>query len=376
MKTLLGTSPKTPPRSDEVEVSVFGPGCGESIVVHLTGSQWMIVDSCLSRATKEPAALDYLAAIGVEVSKAVPLVVSTHWHDDHIRGLAKVYEKCESAEFVCAHALRSEQFSKLTTLYSREFPAGGSGLQEFNDVLSVRKKRKAGNRFIALRFVSEGAMVHEANSGIRISVKALSPSSAAYLASLAKFSEELPEEGQRRSAVPSVGPNDLAVVLSVKIGEALVLLGADLEELGEAGVGWRAIIERFSHVDNLHQGYKVSHHGAESGHHREIWPKLLIKEAWAVLTPYLKGRRPLPTPADITRICGLSADAYITARGPAAGYQHSDPTVRKQLREMGVTILEEGSRQGHVRLRRPVREPDGNWSVELFGDACRLWELL
>jgi hypothetical protein len=43
---------------------------------------------------------------------------------------------------------------------------------------------------------------------------------------------------------------------------------------------------------------------------------------------------------------------------------------------MGVNILEEGSRQGHVRLRRPVNESDGEWSVELFGDACRLEELL
>jgi glyoxylase-like metal-dependent hydrolase (beta-lactamase superfamily II) len=113
VRTLAGSDLKIPPRSNEIEVSVFGPGIGESIVVHLNGGQWMIVDSCLSRATKKPAALDYLAKIGVKVSANVRFVVSTHWHDDHIRGLAKVYEKCESAELVSAHGLNSDQFTQL-----------------------------------------------------------------------------------------------------------------------------------------------------------------------------------------------------------------------------------------------------------------------
>ena len=358
-------------------MSVFGPGFGESIVVHLGGGQWMIVDSCLNRQTKGPAALDYLEEIGVKVPGNVRLIVSTHWHDDHIRGIAKLYEKCESAEFVCAHGLRSDQFIKLVTLYSRELPSGGSGLQEFNDVLTVRKARKAGSRFIGLRLVSEGTMVHEANSGIPVVVKALSPSSAAVTASLAKFSEELlPKEGQRRSSVPSAGPNDLAIVLSVKVGEARILLGADLEELGEAEVGWQAIVERFSDVDNSHQGFKVSHHGSETGHHNEIWPRLLIKDPWAVLTPYLRGKEPLPTGTDIERICALSPQAYITARRSGAKHEHPNPAVRRQLREMGVAIVEEFSKQGQVRFRRAASDGSGEWTVEMFGDACRLEKLL
>jgi len=375
VRTLAGSKLETPPGRDEIELSVFGPGFGESTVVHLGGDRWMIVDSCLSQGTKEPASLDYLEAIGVKISTNVRLVVSTHWHDDHIRGLAKVYAKCESAEFVCAGGLKSDQFTKLASLYSREFPAGGSGLEEFNGVLLTLVKRKQGQRFIAPKFVGEGTMIYETNLSPRAAVKALSPSSEAVLASLVKFSGLLPTEGQRRSAVPSVDPNDLAIVLTVKVGEARVLLGADLEERGEAGVGWKTVIERFSEIDNLHQGYKVSHHGSETGHHDGIWPKLLIRDAWAVLTPYLRGRHRLPTTADMARICALSPDAYITARGPTARYQHPDPTVRRQMKEMGVTILEEGSRQGHVRFRRNASEPNGDWSVEIFGDACQLEEL-
>src|SRR5438067_455186 len=41
--------PKTePPDSSELELSVFGPGRGECLVVHLGAGEWMVVDSCLN----------------------------------------------------------------------------------------------------------------------------------------------------------------------------------------------------------------------------------------------------------------------------------------------------------------------------------------
>lgn len=42
------TAVATPPVADELEVSVFGPGVGESVVVHLGHGDWMVVDSCLN----------------------------------------------------------------------------------------------------------------------------------------------------------------------------------------------------------------------------------------------------------------------------------------------------------------------------------------
>ena len=35
------------PRRDEVEVTLFGPGYGESVVVHAGVDDWLVVDSCL-----------------------------------------------------------------------------------------------------------------------------------------------------------------------------------------------------------------------------------------------------------------------------------------------------------------------------------------
>lgn len=54
-----------PPRHDETEISLFGPGVGECIVAHVGANQWIVIDSCLDPATREPAALGYLKLIGV-----------------------------------------------------------------------------------------------------------------------------------------------------------------------------------------------------------------------------------------------------------------------------------------------------------------------
>jgi len=377
MRKLDGPILESPPQADELEVSVFGPGFGECIVVHLTGYSWLVIDSCLDARTKEPAALVYFQKLRVDASKDVRFVVSTHWHNDHIRGIGRVFEKCEAAKFVCAHGLGSKEFKNLVSLYSGYFPSGGSGVEEMRQVFSSLRSRLRGNAFVSPEFVSAGTILYEQPANPQILVKALSPSSAAYFASIVKFTEELiPKEGQRRSTVPSVEPNDLAIVLTVRIAGLGSLLGADLEEVGRSGLGWQAVLDRFCEIDNFHEGIKISHHGSETGHHPDIWPKMMKEDAWAALTPYLRGKKHLPSKRDVKRICSLSSNAYITAPSSTTKYRHPKPAVRKQLREMGVSIVEEGARQGHIRFRRRVNDPNGEWTVELFGNACELALLL
>ena len=76
------------PRNDEFELTLFGPGYGESLVLHVGDGVWVLIDSC-GRADA-PVALDYLRRIDVDPSEAVRMIVATHWHDDHIRGLAEI----------------------------------------------------------------------------------------------------------------------------------------------------------------------------------------------------------------------------------------------------------------------------------------------
>jgi len=113
------TSQLVPPASNELEISIFGPGYGESIVLHIGNGEWILVDSCLEPYSGEPAALTYLTALGLGVESSVKLIVATHWHDDHVRGLAQILDKCKSANVVLSEALRVEEFLTLVAVYRK-----------------------------------------------------------------------------------------------------------------------------------------------------------------------------------------------------------------------------------------------------------------
>jgi glyoxylase-like metal-dependent hydrolase (beta-lactamase superfamily II) len=107
-------APKTkPPDPSELELSVFGPGKGECLVVHLGSGEWMIVDSCLNEQGTKPIALEYLESLGVDASKQVKLVLVTHWHDDHIRGVGDIVREASAARFACSAAVKTPAFFSL-----------------------------------------------------------------------------------------------------------------------------------------------------------------------------------------------------------------------------------------------------------------------
>jgi len=121
----------TAPASAEIEVSLFGPGYGESVVLHLGANAWFIVDSCIDPTTGDPAPLTYLHQIQIDPATSVQQVIATHWHDDHIRGLGRIFDACASAEFVCSAALRDAEFRTLVMAYGQRAMMTSPGVQEF-----------------------------------------------------------------------------------------------------------------------------------------------------------------------------------------------------------------------------------------------------
>ncbi len=218
------TESNASPGAEELELTLFGPGYGESIVLHLGTNAWVIVDSCIDEDGK-PSALNYLARIGVDPAQAVELVVATHWHDDHIRGMAQIVEVCTRAAFCCAAVLcRSEFLSAICALEPRHLSSVGSGARELYNVLTHLEK--AGSRpahAIANRRVySKGSC----------EVWALSPDDVAYQAFLRTMGSLLEKEGQTKKRICDHSQNEIAVALSVRVGDVVILLGSDLERRG------------------------------------------------------------------------------------------------------------------------------------------------
>lgn len=360
------------PSADELEVSLFGPGIGECVVVHLGGGEWMVVDSCIDPGSHQPVALEYFSALGVDVRTAVKYVVVSHWHDDHTRGIARVLDAAISSEVICSAALRREEFKQLVAM-SRLLNLknqASSGIDELANVLAIVKTRREGGRAIDAgpRWVHADTLIHRrVRSGEpECEVFALSPSPSTLTRSFHEINKLLPKAGGTKRAIVNVEPNDTAVVLGVRLGDAVAVLGSDLEAGSSPSAGWGAVLTTKSRPDRTGRIFKVPHHGSENAHHQGQWAEVLAPAPAAIVTPYATGRKPLPTEADIARLKRHAGQVYVTAPPPRKATL-PDAMVQRTVKEVAKVMRTRGSRMGHIRVRLGAKTLTPR--IELFGAA-------
>ena len=325
--------------------------------MHVGAGVWVLVDSC-GRADA-PAALEYLANVGVDPAEAVKLIVASHWHDDHIRGMAHIAHTCSSAKFCCSAALCTDEFLEVFALEEHHFAAFGSGVREIYEVFSRLEKIGSSPRLaLANRRIFSSGLCH---------IWSLSPADDVVLDSMRAIAGLLPRGGQLGTRVRSLSPNEVAVVLWVEVGGIRVLLGSDLERRG-----WARILQDDGLPTGTASAFKVSHHGSESGDAAGIWQRLLDADPFAILAPWRRGNRTLPTDDDVRRILTRTRDAYTTAMNYLVRPRHRYSAVERTIRESGIA-LRRTPPPGVVRLRRAIA-PHTQWRVELLGDACHLSE--
>ena len=354
------SDPGTSPGKDEFELTLFGPGYGESMVLHVGDGVWVVVDSCIDR-DKAPRALSYFESIGVDPAQAVFLIVATHWHDDHIRGMGKLVETCRSAAFCCAAALCREEFlSVVDTLERRHLTVTGSGARELYQVFERLQQSRSkptfavANRRIFRRDACE--------------VWSLSPNDAIIQHFLRTIGNLVPSEGQAKIRIPDRSPNDVAVALWIEVGKIAVLLGSDLER-----GGWIEILQSAERPAGKASALKIPHHGSKNADVPEVWERILDTDPYAVLTPWRRGKHDLPSDHDVRRILSHTANAYASARrsSVAASPVRRNNTVDRTIRESGISLRRLATSPGAVRLRRLI-DASVPWRVELFGAACHL----
>jgi beta-lactamase superfamily II metal-dependent hydrolase len=354
------------PGRDVIEVSIFGPGKGESVLVHLGQNEWIVVDSCVNSRTGKIPALEYLDSIGVDASSQVRLVVGTHAHDDHFAGLAQVLERCESAYFVCQGALVKEQFMALVEMDKRLYPeVRKRALAEYGRVWDIVQQRSAARGgMLPLKFASQERSLLVTDTGAK--VMALSPSDQAHARSLQALADAFTAARSSRK-IGYIDPNELAIALWIEVAGRTVLLGADLLK-GPAGCGWGAVLDFFYPAKKA-TVYKVAHHGSVNAHHDGIWEQLLVENPVALLAPYRPGK-PVPSRDDRQRICGLTTKAYITAK-PDLPAQSKE--IRREMAALGPlakNVREPWGAPGQIRARSgPGQEA---WDISLIPPARSL----
>jgi beta-lactamase superfamily II metal-dependent hydrolase len=374
---LDGSNHEAPPQADEIEVSLFGPGYGECVLLHLGFSDWVIVDSCLNK-DKRPPVLEYLRALGQDPAQVVKLVVATHWHDDHIGGLGVLFKECQSARFACSGALKGQEFLTLVRAASINSMMRTSGVKEFNDVLETLEQRsRSKSRLGSPTLASANKILwvrHKINGqSFYAEIRSLSPSDAAVTRTQFEIASLFPKVHEPKRRVSPRIPNHSAVALWVTAGDSRILLGSDLEESGDPETGWTAILDPAVRPQDKASVFKVAHHGSDTAHNPSIWADLLEPNPHAILTPFIHGRIVLPTPPDSSRICGYTPKAFITATLNVRQVKGRPNTVEKTIRETVRSIRELPSSSGIIRLRKNALDAEvNNWSVQLFPPSVSL----
>lgn len=208
----------TGPAADELEVTVFGPGFGEAIAVHLGEHHWMLVDSCLDPATKSAASLAYLARLDVSLD-CVKSLIASHWHDDHVRGLSEIVAKCLRAELTISGVFNDREATAFLAAFSGQLAGGLSkGAKELYDSINSRED---------VYFVHQRSIIMDSTiGGRRVQVAALSPVQAALTQSLSRLASFLPTKrgGTPINHAPELEPNVESIVVHIDIdGEAILL---------------------------------------------------------------------------------------------------------------------------------------------------------
>jgi hypothetical protein len=365
------------PAADQIEVCIFGPGYGECSVVHLGASNWIVIDSCLDTATGKPASVDYFSRIGVDPG-AIGLIVATHWHDDHIRGMAQQVRTFVNARFCTSAALTNQEFIATIVAYDKRHAiVAGSGASEVCEVLEILRSR-AGKSSSPMRAAPARLVFRlpasASGHGQECQVLTLSPSDKQFEKFMLQLGAFAPVERGAKRRVADQNPNDLSVVVLVSVGNQGILLGGDLEEAGDDGLGWSAIVqlpERPAHIADV---FKIPHHGSENGHCQEVWDSMLNANAVAVLTPWNKNQG-LPTKSDVGRIIGLTDAAFSTSAVARRIDRIRPYSVEKQIRETVGRMRPIEGATGFVRLRNGGAKAPATWCIELSDQARHLKDL-
>jgi hypothetical protein len=365
------------PLANEMELSLFGSGFGEAILIHFGNNQWAAVDSCLTPDSKKPAVLDYLEMLRIDPAKAIKLIIVSHWHDDHIRGISEVVYGCPDAELFISDAIKQTEFRRFMFAAETHDIEGKRGVDEYLQIFDIMERRKEkGARTGTPKFAIQDRRLYNQElsvdgSNLKVNVTALSPSDASVQLARMTFNKLYSDQIKLRTRAPSPTPNDSAIALWVEIGCHTLLLGSDLENVTDPTRGWSAVLSNFRCANGPAGIYKKAHHGAASAHHPDLWSELLSADPVTVLTSFFLGDIWLPSKADVKRIKSLTKNAYITS------LPYLEKTYRfknKSVKEFQSKLTNFRRGWGQIRIRATLSGPHP-MKIELFDSAVDLHEI-
>lgn len=364
------------PANDVAEISLFGTGggYGESLVIHLGNQNWIVTDSCCDPETGQSLPLQYLKNIGIQVQD-VKLIVCTHWHDDHIRGLSQLVETYPHAATSFSWCHKAFDLALLIELdHIAGVQCKQPATKELKKSLESLQKRAAANgagKWINRVPAPNRTLFPSGPGPHQAAYTALSPADAitpGIIAKLVEWTEKLKQNPALNLILEK--PNMLSVAAWVMLNSHAALLGADLEVSEHADQGWNSVLN-MEHTGKAGL-FKIPHHGSVTGYDERVWQQLLHPEPLAVLTAWTRNKK-LPQPEMIETFKKHTSRLYITG-GQALQHRLSEEekTLAAIFAEAGIEYKPVVYQYGHVRCRINMNNPAADWEVLLNGTAVQL----
>jgi beta-lactamase superfamily II metal-dependent hydrolase len=357
------------PSADSIEVTVFGRGVGEAILIHYGDNEWACID-CLQTLAGNPAPMEYLEQIGVNVGTQLKYILATHWHDDHVRGITKLYAAAKEADLIFSQALRNDEFAVFLKAHAgQDIGSVTSGIKELHETLRLTREKDRRELLLVGAHVSIISIPASVLShGQVVELRTLSPSPADVL----EFMQTLSSwEGSKGFATTIKTPkrNDVAVASWLAVGDVKVLLGSDLEQVTDPARGWSQIVNSPRQPPGKAGLFKVPHHGSRGAYNRDSITKYLSDNVISVLTPFT--RSGLPTNEDIRRVLSHSTEAYTAKKKNSSIYKPETTDEKIAIGKSPARISSLPEEVGYVRFRWKIGQ-SSSWDIATFNGASKL----
>lgn len=355
----------------EIYVLGTGGGYGESIVANLGNNEWIIIDSCIHPNNNKCLPLEFLHKKDVDLDD-VKMIICTHWHSDHIKGLSLLIEKCGQAKFVFSHATDYRKFISFIN-YDYKFKgttSDNSSTKEFNRCLEIIIDKKQ-----AVKKAQYDKLLYATSyKSVDIKVWSLSPSEKAMKNYDLEISEYFQNFSESNIKLPKLTPNDKSVVILLELGKHIAILGADLEvKLKDPDLGWLDIVHNSVVVKSTGKAkyFKIPHHGSKNGYHDDIWNILLDAMPIGCLTP--SNRHSLPRKLMIDKYSSLTSELYSSSKPK----EHTKPKKRstrakKTISNFNETLREIVFNQGIISTYVNITDPGSEWVSTCDDSAIKI----
>lgn len=345
------------PDDDHLEITVFGPGYGESIVLHIPTIGWGIIDSCEFKSGTKSVnlPLEYLNGILSPDFPELAFVILTHPHEDHYKGLDTIIKSYPGKiKRICWYS--GDGVRELKQYICQQKVAGREVLPGFAEV--IKTMQDAVKTGAQIRRLSELTSVAESPCA---SLIALSPSASNIKMYVQKLFKAIPQAGKPVLPMNNNEHNLISVALFLKYGNVQAILGSDLETKNDKSGGWNAIIYNDDIPDLWATFVKVPHHGSMTGYSDEAWEEhCKNNKPIAAITPFVQGNIYLPDENLVKLLKNKVEKLYLTSfpklQSNINKYYKKDVERNIRSRTRDFKIIEYPDKAGFIRFRFA---PDG-----------------